>query len=95
MFFRYEIYLCSCQETGEVHVQAKSVKINQLDPWIRQGYPGVQVPLSINPGSHVVGVVETLRETTSLEWLGKCVLLFPGLFCGACSKYKDREHNLC
>jgi alcohol dehydrogenase len=42
---------------GEVRVQVRATSINHMDIWVRQGLPGVRVPLPMIPGVDASGNV--------------------------------------
>ena len=45
---------------GEVLVRVQACALNHLDLWVREGIPGVAIPLPHIPGSDVAGVVEKI-----------------------------------
>ena len=46
----------SCLE-NEVKIQIKAVALNHLDIWVRNGLPGISIPLPLILGSDASGVV--------------------------------------
>ncbi len=71
---------------GEALVRVKACALNHLDIWVRQGMPGVSIPLPHVLGCDTAGVVE---ET------GQKVLIAPGISCGRCQACKDGWDSAC
>ncbi len=77
----------------QVLVRVKSVALNHLDLFVRQGVPGV--PLPQIPGSDIAGdVVETGEYVSDIK-PGTRVLLAPMSFCGVCEKCVSGQQNFC
>src|SRR5512140_237548 len=79
----------------DVLVRVKAVALNHLDIWVRQGWPGLKLPLPHVLGSDVAGVVERTGAEISDLAPGTEVLVNPGLSCGVCEKCLLGEDNLC
>jgi NADPH:quinone reductase-like Zn-dependent oxidoreductase len=79
----------------DVLVRVKAVALNHLDIWVRQGLPGLKLPLPHILGSDVAGVVERTGAEISDLKPGMEVLINPGLSCGVCEKCLLGEDNLC
>jgi NADPH:quinone reductase-like Zn-dependent oxidoreductase len=63
---------------GEVVVQLKAAALNRRDYWITQGkYPGIRLPIVL--GSDGAGVVAECGEGVDAGWLGREVIMNPGL----------------
>ncbi len=63
---------------GEATVAIRAAALNRRDIWIIRGmYPGIVVP--IIPGSDGAGVVEEVGQGVDKKWLGKEVIINPGL----------------
>lgn len=80
-----------CQAVIRVHACA----LNRLDLWVRGGLPGSKLPLPHVLGSDVAGVVESLGPGADRSWLGRPVVVNPGLSCGTCSMCLSGWDNLC
>lgn len=79
----------------DVLVRVKAVALNHLDIWVRQGWPGLKLPLPHILGSDVAGIVERVgTEVTDLA-PGTEVLINPGHSCDACAACLAGEDNLC
>jgi len=79
----------------DVLVRVKAVALNHLDIWVRQGWPGLKLPLPHILGSDVAGVVERTGAEISDLAPGTEVLINPGLSCGVCERCLLGEDNLC
>jgi len=63
---------------GEVVVALKAAALNRRDYWITQGmYPGIQTPVVL--GSDGAGVVSHAGADVDASWVGREVILNPGL----------------
>jgi len=79
----------------QVLVRVRACALNHLDLWVRQGIPGVTLPLPHILGSDIAGEVV---EKGDLCWRvkpGQRVLLAPGLSCRQCPKCLEGSDNLC
>jgi NADPH:quinone reductase-like Zn-dependent oxidoreductase len=70
---------------NEVLVRVQACALNHLDIWVRQGIPGVQVPMPHVLGSDICGVTET----------GDFVVLAPGAGCRVCEYCLAGKESLC
>ena len=80
-----------CQVVVRVHACA----LNRLDLWVRGGLPGSRLPLPHVLGSDIAGVVESRGPGVESSWLGRPVVVNPGLSCGTCSMCLSGWDNLC
>ncbi len=63
---------------GQVVVALKAAALNRRDYWITQGmYPGIKTPVIL--GSDGAGVVSAVGENVDTQWMGKEVILNPGM----------------
>ncbi|MBS0658706.1 MAG: zinc-binding dehydrogenase [Verrucomicrobia bacterium] len=63
---------------GEAVVRVHAAALNHRDLWIQKGlYAGLKFP--IVPGSDGCGVVESVGEGVEASWVGRRVILNPGL----------------
>lgn len=66
---------------GEALVRLRAAAFNRRDYWIYQGlYPGIVTPVVL--GSDGAGVVEKVGEGVDTSWVGKEVIINPGLHWG-------------
>jgi NADPH:quinone reductase-like Zn-dependent oxidoreductase len=80
---------------GEVLVTVHACALNHLDLWVRQGIPGVPIPLPHIPGSDIAGVVEKIGAGVTQISPGQKVLLAPGVTCGKCPACLAGRDNYC
>jgi NADPH:quinone reductase-like Zn-dependent oxidoreductase len=80
---------------GQAVVRVHACALNRLDLWVRDGIPGSRLPLPHVLGSDIAGVVETVGPGVEAGWLGRAVIVNPGLSCGTCSMCLSGWDNLC
>jgi D-arabinose 1-dehydrogenase-like Zn-dependent alcohol dehydrogenase len=80
---------------GEVLVRVHACALNHLDLWVRQGIPGLAIPLPHIPGSDIAGVIEKIGAGVTTVRVGQKVLLAPGVTCGKCAKCLAGFDNYC
>ncbi len=80
---------------GEALVRVEACGVNHLDLWMRQGLPGVQIPMPHVSGSEIVGkVVEKGARVTGVR-VGQRVLAAPGISCGKCAACRAGRDSRC
>jgi NADPH:quinone reductase-like Zn-dependent oxidoreductase len=80
---------------NEVLVRVKACALNHLDLWVRQGIPGVAIPLPHIPGSDVAGEIAQIGASVTTVKAGQKVVLAPGVSCGKCAACLSGQDNLC
>ncbi len=80
---------------GEVLVDIRACALNRLDLWVRGGLPGLEPTMPHVLGSDIAGVVSAIGLGVANEWLGREVVLNPGLSCGRCESCLSGWDNLC
>ncbi len=80
---------------GEVLIRVRACALNHLDLWVRNGLPGVQIPLPHIPGSDIAGEVAKVGEGVTRAKVGQKVVLAPGLSCNACDACVSGLDNQC
>ncbi len=70
---------------NEVLVRLKAASINHLDIWVRQGLPGIPIPLPHILGNEGAGEVAAVGKNVKHVKPGDRVLVTPGLNCGECT----------
>jgi len=80
---------------AEVLVRVRACAMNHLDLWLRQGYPGRQIPLPRIVGSDMAGEVVKTGELVTTVKAGDRVLVAPGHSCGLCQQCLEGRDNLC
>jgi len=80
---------------NEVLVRVKACALNHLDLWVRQGIPGVPIPLPHIPGSDIAGEIAQIGSEVSTVGVGQKVVLAPGVTCGKCAACISGQDNHC
>lgn len=80
---------------ADVLVRVRACALNHLDLWVRNGLPGVQIPLPHIPGSDIAGEVAKVGEMVKGVKVGQRVALAPGLSCNLCEQCLAGNDNLC
>lgn len=76
-------------------VRVRACALNHLDLWVRQGLPGVEIPMPHILGSDIAGEVVAAGELCWRVKPGQRVLLSPGLSCRQCEKCLAGRDNEC
>ncbi|MCA9123875.1 MAG: zinc-binding dehydrogenase [Planctomycetaceae bacterium] len=78
---------------GEAVVQLKASALNRRDYFITQGlYPGIKPPVVL--GSDGAGIVSQVGEGVDPQWIGKEVIVNPGLNWGDAQASQGSEFNI-
>jgi zinc-binding alcohol dehydrogenase/oxidoreductase len=78
---------------NEVLVNIKAAAFNHRDSWIQKGqYAGLRYP--ITPGSDGSGIVTDLGEGVDVSWLGKEVIINPGMNWGDDPAFNSRQFKI-
>jgi len=80
----------------EVLVRVKSAALNHLDLWVREGLPGIALPMIM--GSDAAGVVAEAGAMAAKRFPfknGDQVILAPIRSCGHCAQCLSGRENLC
>ena len=80
---------------NEVLVEVKACALNHLDIFVRNGMPGIEIPLPHILGNDVAGVVREVGELVSWGKPGDEVMVQPGVSCGHCEACLSGQDNLC
>src|ERR1044072_6243515 len=80
---------------NEVLVEVKACALNHLDVFVRNGLPGIQIPLPHILGCDVAGVLREVGELVTWVKPGDEVMVQPGGSCGHCEACLSGEDNLC
>jgi len=80
---------------NEVLVEVRACALNHLDVWVRNGLPGIKIPLP-----HILGGDSAIDEREAGElvtWVhvGDEVMIQPGVSCGHCAQCLAGRDNLC
>ncbi len=79
----------------QVVVRLHSASLNHLDIWVREGWPGLKLPLPHIPGADGAGEIESLGEGVSGWQVGDRVVINANLGCGKCQFCLTGQDNRC
>jgi NADPH:quinone reductase-like Zn-dependent oxidoreductase len=79
----------------EVLIKVKACALNHLDIFVRNGMPGIEIPLPHILGNDITGVVHEVGELVSWIKAGDEVMVHPGVSCGHCEECFSGRDNLC
>jgi len=79
----------------DVLINVKASALNHLDLFVREGLPGLKLPMPHIPGSDGAGVIAEIGANVRGLSVGQRVTINPGLSCGACEFCLAGEHSLC
>lgn len=80
---------------NEVLVEVRAGALNHLDVWVRNGLPGITIPLPHILGNDIAGVVREVGELVTWARAGDEVMLQPGVSCGHCAECLAGHDNMC
>jgi NADPH:quinone reductase-like Zn-dependent oxidoreductase len=81
--------------SSEVLVKVKACGINHLDIWVREGMPGVTLPLPHILGCEITGEIAGIGSAVKDLSIGQRVLISPGINCGKCEYCLSSNDSLC
>ena len=79
----------------DVLINIKASALNRLDLFVREGLPGLKLPMPHILGSDGAGVIAEVGANVRGLQLGQRVTINPGLSCGACEFCLAGEQSLC
>jgi NADPH:quinone reductase-like Zn-dependent oxidoreductase len=82
-------------KSNEVLVEVRACALNHLDVWVRQGLPGIKIPLPHILGNDIAGVVREVGELVTWTKPGDEVMVQPGVSCGHCAECLAGHDNMC
>jgi NADPH:quinone reductase-like Zn-dependent oxidoreductase len=80
---------------GDVLVRVKACALNHLDLFVREGLPGLKLPLPFWSGCDIAGDVTAVGSAVAGVAVGDRVAVNPNLHCGRCEFCVKGEHSLC
>jgi NADPH:quinone reductase-like Zn-dependent oxidoreductase len=80
---------------GEVLIRIKAAAMNRVDKWIRDGWPGLKMPLPHIPGSDGAGLVEAVTADVTRVKVGDRVVINTNIGCGTCGQCLAGRDNWC
>jgi NADPH:quinone reductase-like Zn-dependent oxidoreductase len=82
-------------KANEVLVEVRACALNHLDVWVRNGLPGIKIPLPHILGDDIAGVVRETGELVTWVNPGDEVMIQPGVSCGHCAECLAGRDNMC
>jgi NADPH:quinone reductase-like Zn-dependent oxidoreductase len=79
----------------EVLVKVKACALNHLDIWVRQGLPGIEIPMPHIPGSDIAGEVAEVGMEVKNFRPGDKVIIAPGVRCRKCVYCITNSDSMC
>ena len=80
---------------GDVLVRVRAAALNHLDLFVREGLPGLTLPMPFWTGCDIAGDVAEVGAAVQDVELGDRVAVNPNLYCGRCEYCLRGEHSLC
>ena len=80
---------------GDVLVKVRACALNHLDLFVREGLPGLKLPLPFWSGCDIAGEVAAVGGAAQGVAVGDRVAINPNLHCGRCEYCGKGEHSLC
>ena len=82
-------------KANEALVEVRACALNHLDVWVRNGLPGIKIPLPHILGCDVAGVVREVGDLVTWTKAGDEVMVQPGVSCGHCPECLAGRVNMC
>jgi len=82
-------------KANEVLVEVRACALNHLDVWVRNGLPGIKIPLPHILGDDIAGVVREVGALVTWVNIGDEVMIQPGVSCGHCAECLAGRDNMC
>ena len=80
---------------GDVLVRVRAAALNHLDLFVREGLPGLTLPLPFWTGCDIAGDVTQVGAAVRDVTVGDRVAVNPNLSCGRCEYCRRGEHSMC
>ena len=80
---------------GDVLVRVKAAALNHLDLFVREGLPGLKLPMPFWTGCDIAGEVVHVGAAVQGVAVGDRVAVNPNLECGRCEYCQKGQHSLC
>ena len=88
-----EHYAQPVAQAGEVRIKVLAAALNHRDVWITQGqYAGIKYPTIL--GSDGVGIVESVGEGVSSEFIGQTVIINPNNQWGDSQRHQSKQYHI-
>ncbi len=80
---------------GDVLVCVKAAALNHLDLFVREGIPGLKLPMPFWSGCDIAGEIVEVGAAVPDVKVGDRVAVNPNLHCGRCEYCQKGQHSLC
>jgi NADPH:quinone reductase-like Zn-dependent oxidoreductase len=80
---------------GDVLVRVRAAALNHLDLFVREGLPGLTLPMPFWTGCDIAGEVAQVGAAVADVTVGERVAVNPNLYDGRCEYCLRGEHSLC
>jgi len=80
---------------NEVLIEVRACALNHLDVWVRNGLPGIKIPLPHILGNDIAGVVREVGASVFWAKAGDEVMIQPGISCDHCAECLAGHDNMC
>jgi NADPH:quinone reductase-like Zn-dependent oxidoreductase len=80
---------------GDVLLRVKAAALNHLDLFVREGLPGLKLPLPFWTGCDIAGEIAEVGASVQGVAVGDRVAVNPNLECGRCEYCLKGQHSLC
>jgi NADPH:quinone reductase-like Zn-dependent oxidoreductase len=80
---------------GDALVRIRAAALNHLDLFVREGLPGLTLPMPFWTGCDMAGDVAQVGAAVQDVKVGDRVAINPNLSCGRCEYCGRGEHSLC
>jgi NADPH:quinone reductase-like Zn-dependent oxidoreductase len=80
---------------GDVLVRVKAAALNHLDLFVREGLPGLKLPMPFWTGCDIAGEVTQVGAAVQGVAVGDRVAVNPNLHCGRCEYCQKGQQSLC
>jgi NADPH:quinone reductase-like Zn-dependent oxidoreductase len=80
---------------ADVLVRVKAAALNHLDLFVREGLPGLKLPMPFWTGCDIAGEVAQIGAAVQGVQVGDRVAVNPNLHCGRCEYCQKGQHSLC
>jgi len=82
-------------KADQVLIEVRACALNHLDVWVRNGLPGITIPLPHILGNDIAGVVREAGALVTWARAGDEVMVQPGVSCGHCAACLAGHDNMC
>jgi NADPH:quinone reductase-like Zn-dependent oxidoreductase len=79
----------------EIILRVHAVALNRLDLWVREGLPGLKLPMPFVLGSDAAGVIDSVGAQVTHLKSGQRVTINPGWWDTTCEFCTRGDHSLC